>query len=123
MRILIVDDEPLVAQTLALVFRRNGFEADAVFNADQALAQVRSSPPNLVLCDIDMPGRDGISLMGDLSRELPHCPILVLTGFYSGLSRVREYVATLAQQVSIVTKPCQPVELLRHAGALLHPAA
>jgi DNA-binding response OmpR family regulator len=119
MRILIVDDEPLVAETLTLIFRRNGFDAVKANDADEALSLVRQTPPDLVLCDIDMPGRDGISLMGDLSRELPNCPILVLTGFYSSLARVRAYTGTMKQPISIVTKPCQPVDLLRHADELL----
>jgi CheY-like chemotaxis protein len=119
MRILIVDDEPLVAQTLTLIFRRNGFEAVTTYNADEALADSRKTAPDLVLCDIEMPGRDGIALMEDLTRELPGCPILVLTGFYSSLNRVRSYVATLKQPVSVITKPCQPADLLRHAGELL----
>jgi len=122
MRILIVDDEPIVAQTLTLIFRRNGFDAEPAYDADQAMESVREAAPDLVLCDIDMPGRDGISLMEDLTRELPGCPILVLTGFYSSLARVREFTATLRQQVSIVTKPCQPSDLLRHAGELLRSA-
>jgi len=122
MRILVVDDEPLVAQTLTLVFRHNGFDAAMAYNADQALALLRDAPPDLVLCDIDMPGRDGVALMSDLTRELPECPILVLTGFYSGLGRVREFTSTLRQQVSIVVKPCQPVDLLRYAGELLKSA-
>ena len=86
------------------------------------MAAIREVKPDLVMCDIDMPGRDGISLMMDLTRELPDCPILILTGFYSSLPRVREYTNTLRQQVSIVTKPCQPTDLLRHADALLKTA-
>ncbi len=119
MKILVVDDDPLVAQTLTLIFSRNGFEAMTAYDADQALGVVRATPPDLVLCDIDMPGRDGISLMMDLTRELPECPILVLTGFYASLNRVREYTSTLRQQVNVITKPCQPSDLLRHAGELL----
>ncbi len=122
MLILVVDDEPLVAQTLTLVFRRNGFEVLTAFDAEQALAVARLAPPDLVLCDIDMPGRDGISLMSDLSVELPDCPILVLTGFYSALNRVRAVTRTMKQAVTIVTKPCQPEDLLRHAEQLLNPA-
>jgi DNA-binding response OmpR family regulator len=122
MHILIVDDDPLVALTLTLIFRRNGFEASTAHGADQALASTRLTAPDIVLCDIDMPGRDGISLMEDLARELPACPILVLTGFYSSLARVRDYANTLLQPISIVTKPCQPGDLLRHAGALLKTA-
>ncbi len=119
MRILIVDDEPLVALTLTIIFRHNGFEAEMAHDADQALDALRETAPDIVLCDIDMPRRDGISLMADLTRELPDCPILVLTGFYSALGRIRDYTDTLRQPVSIITKPCQPVDLLRHAGDLL----
>ena len=122
MRILVVDDEPLVAQTLTLIFRRNGFEASTAYDAEQAMTSLRQSTPDLVLCDIDMPRRDGIALMSDLTRELPQCPILVLTGSYSSMGRIRAYTSTLRQQVSIVTKPCQPVDLLRYAGELLKTA-
>jgi DNA-binding response OmpR family regulator len=122
MRILIVDDDPLVAQTLTLIFSRHGFEAVTAYNADEAVRSVRETAPDLVLCDIDMPGRDGISLMIDLTHEVPECPILVLTGFYSSLNRVQEYIGTLRQRVSVVTKPCQPKDLLRHADELLQVA-
>jgi len=122
MRILVVDDEPLVALTLTLVFRHHGFDAATAYDADEALALLRVTPPDLVLCDIDMPRRDGIALMSDLTRELPQCPILVLTGSYSSMGRIRAYTSTLRQQVSIVTKPCQPVDLLRYAGELLKTA-
>lgn len=123
MHILVVDDDPLVAQTLTLIFQRHGFDASTAYDADQAMLAVRKTPPDLVLSDIDLPGRDGISLMVDLTRELPHCPILVLTGFYSGLNRVLDYTQSLQQQVSVVTKPCQPSELLRHAGELIRVAS
>ena len=122
MNILVVDDDPLVAHTLTLIFRHHGFDAASALDADEALKAVRETPPDLVLCDIDMPGRDGISLMTDLTREVPECPILVLTGYYSSLNRIREYTSTLRQQVKVVTKPCQPVDLLRHAGKLLKSA-
>ena len=119
MRILVVDDEPLVAQTLGLIFRQSGFDAITVLSADQALVSFRESPPDLVLCDIDMPGRDGISLMRDIGRELPECPILVLTGFYSSIPRVHECALSLTQSVSVITKPCQPLDLLRAATDML----
>lgn len=122
MRILVVDDEPLVARTLGLIFSRNGFETEVHERANAALAAALERPPDLVVCDIDMPGRDGVLLMQDLGRELPGCPILVLTGFYASLKRVRECAHKLPQRVSIVTKPAQPQELLNTAGDLLKSA-
>ena len=119
MRILVVDDEPLITRTLSLIFQNHGFEVASALTADEALETALALRPDLVLCDIDMPGRDGISLMMDLGRELPGCPILVLTGFYSSIAKVRETALMLRQPVSIVTKPCQPSELLRSADDML----
>lgn len=117
--VLIVDDDKLVADTLALIFEKSGFTARAAYSAEQGLASSREFPPNLLLCDVTMPGRDGLSLMADVSRELPSCRILVLTGFYSNLKNVREQAKTFARPPGILTKPCQPSELLREAAALL----
>ena len=122
MRILVVDDEPLVAHTVSLILRKHGFDVTTVPSAEEALASAVASAPDLVLCDIDMPGRDGVALMADLGRDLPLCPILVLTGFYSGLDRVTDCARSLRQSVRILTKPCPPTELLRAADALLAPA-
>ena len=122
MRILVVDDEPLVAQTLGLIFARQGFEVTTVHCADQALLSAARLAPDLLLTDIDMPGRDGVALMTEFSQLYPACPILVLTGFYAALGRVHDCAETLAQPVSIVTKPCQPTDLLRTAGKMLKSA-
>ena len=119
MRILVVDDEPLVAQTVSIILRKHGFDVTTVASAHTALASAVDNPPDLVLCDIDMPGRDGVALMEDLGLHLPLCPILVLTGYLSALARVVACADTLRQPVRILTKPCPPTDLLRAADALL----
>jgi DNA-binding response OmpR family regulator len=118
-RILVVDDERLVADTLTLIFNKHGFEAKATYSADMALACAREFFPELLLCDISMPGRDGMELMQQISIEQPGCRILVLTGNYSNLRRIREHAMYLVRPANILTKPCQPSELLREAGELL----
>jgi CheY-like chemotaxis protein len=118
-RVLIVDDDRLVADTLTLIFERNGFAAKQAYSADEALESSRTFAPNLLLCDVSMPGRDGLSLVDDVTREMPACRILVLTGFYSNLKNVREHARKLSHPMGILTKPCQPSELLREAAALL----
>ena len=122
MRILVVDDEPLVAHTLGLIFSRQGFEVTTVNSAAEALRAAATQTPDLLLTDIDMPGRDGVSLMAEFSLLYPACPILVLTGFYAALSRVHDCAETLQQPVEVVTKPCQPSDLLRTAGMMLRSA-
>lgn len=118
-RVLVVDDDRLVADTLALIFERNGFTSRAAYSADEALEASREFGPDLLLCDVTMPARDGLSLVEDMTRELPGCRILMLTGFYSNVKNVRDRARKLSRPVGILTKPCQPADLLREATALL----
>ena len=118
-RVLIVDDERLVADTLTLVFEKSGFNAKAAYSVNSAMQFVRSFQPNLLLCDITMPGKDGLDLVNEITHELPSCRIMVLTGFYSNLKAVRDEANRLRLPLSILTKPCQPDDLLREAAALL----
>jgi len=121
-RVLVVDDEPLVADTLTAIFRKSGFEVQTAYSANDALEIARQFTPELLLCDIEMPVRDGLELMNDINREMPECQIVVLTGLYNALKRVREQAKNLHLPVTILTKPCQPVELLREVRSLLHTA-
>lgn len=118
-RVLVVDDDRLVADTLALVFNKSGFEARAVYSADAALEDAREFAPDLLLCDVTMPGRDGLTLLPEITEELPACRIIMLTGFYSNLKEVRDQASKLSRPIGILTKPCAPSELLREAAALL----
>ena len=54
-RILVVDDDSLVADTLKLVFAANGFESEARYSAAEGLERARTFRPELVLCDVTMP--------------------------------------------------------------------
>lgn len=119
MRVLIVDDEPLVADTLSLVFQKHGFTTRAAYSADEAMVCARAFTPDLLLCDINMPDKDGLDLIDSMDREQPACRVLVLTGAYSSLNRVRIRASEVRQRFSILTKPCPPAELLRCAGELL----
>jgi CheY-like chemotaxis protein len=118
-RILVVDDECLVADTLGLIFRKHGFEAEVAYSADDALNCARTFSPDLLLCDITMPGRSGLELMADFNRELPDCRVIVLTGYYTNLARIREHASKLRRPTRVLTKPCDPSELLRETGRVL----
>jgi YesN/AraC family two-component response regulator len=118
-RVLVVDDERLVADTLTLIFGKSGFEAQAAYSANHAMERAREFKPHLLLCDITMPGKDGLALVNEISQELPDCRILILTGFYSNLKIVRDEAKRLSVPLTILTKPCQPDELLREAAAVL----
>lgn len=118
-RVLIVDDERLTADTLGIIFRKSGFESRVAYSVDEALECASRFDPELILCDINMPGRDGIDLMSVLARERPQCRVLVLTGYYANLNLVRDQMDKMPQGVHVLTKPCQPEELLHQASRML----
>lgn len=95
-RILIVDDEHVIADTLRVIFGKVGFEARAAYSTEDALLSAREFPPELLLCDINMPGRDGLELIQELLREQPDCRVMVLTGSVPGMRRVRESTRSFA---------------------------
>ena len=118
-RVLIVDDEPVVADTLRLIFQKNGFEALSATSVDEAIACAARFTPELMLCDISMPEKDGVELISAMNRDHPTCRILVLTGAYGSMARVRAFSATLKRKLPILAKPCAPADVLREAGNLL----
>lgn len=118
-RVLIVDDDHLVADTLSIIFVRSGFEAEARYSAEDGLKYAREFRPHLLLCDISMPGRDGLSLMQDIVQEMPACHILVLTGFYANLKHIQECTDRMMRPIGLLTKPCPPADLLRKASQIL----
>ena len=118
-RVLIVDDDTMVADTLTLVFQKSGWDVRVSYSAKDGLVCAREFQPNLLLCDLIMPGSNGLTLVEDVTRELPACRVLVLTGFYANLNAVERRAQELPRPVGILTKPCLPSELLREANAML----
>ena len=122
-RVLVVDDERLTADTLGLIFRKRGFDARVAYTVDEALNHILESCPDLILCDITMPGRDGLELMVEVGRRELQCSILVLTGYLTNLKPVRELTHKMSQRTHVLTKPCPPEDLLRAARQMLATAS
>lgn len=91
----------------------------ASYSGEDALGCIQRFSPHLMLCDITMPGMDGLTLVQQVARELPACRIIVLTGFYSNVAPVHDQFEKLSRPVGIFMKPSQPTELLREAKSLL----
>jgi two-component system nitrogen regulation response regulator NtrX len=80
-RILIVDDEDGIRSSLAGILSDEGFDTVTAADADQALgALVGGTPPDLVLLDIAMPGRDGVDVLVDMRDRWPDLPVVMMSG-------------------------------------------
>jgi CheY-like chemotaxis protein len=121
-RVLVVDDDKLVADTLSLIFRANGFDAEACYSAAEGLELARTYDPRLLLCDVTMPETTGLELAAKIDREMPDCRILMLTAYSTNLAKVGEQSQRMSRPVNVLSKPCRPEDLLREADLLLKTA-
>jgi len=77
-RILVVDDEPGVQESLRMLLKSEG-DVTIAGDADAALREVALATPDLVLVDLVMPGRSGLELLAELSERGVRAPVIVLT--------------------------------------------
>ena len=78
-RVLVVDDDPTVAEVVLGYLRRDGFEAAHAADGLSALAIAAQAPPDLVVLDLMLPGIDGLEVCRRLRAERPELPIVMLT--------------------------------------------
>src|ERR1700759_4445666 len=79
-RVLVVDDEQLIAATLALILQRHGFRATAAYGGEEALGILDSFRPDILITDVAMPEVDGRQLARVAAERYPGCRIFLLTG-------------------------------------------
>jgi two-component system, NtrC family, response regulator HydG len=109
--ILIVDDEPVVRESLEQWFSDEGYTVHVAPNGKEALGLIARHAFDLALLDIKMPGMDGMELQGKLHEAEPDLPILIMTGYAS----VETAVQALKQGAyDYITKPVDP-DVLSHA--------
>ena len=118
-RVLVVDDDKLVADTLSMIFLAHGFDSEARYSAADGLERARSFDPQLVLCDVTMPDESGLHLVEKLSEEVPGARMLMLTAYSSNVARVEAQSSRLGRPLRLLCKPCRPEELLRTATEML----
>jgi two-component system response regulator MprA len=116
MRILVVDDEPAVRDSLERALRLEGYEVALAANGSEALAAVAARSPDALLLDLMMPRVDGVEVCRRLREQGDRTPILVLTA----RDAVSDRVAGLdAGADDYVVKPFALEELLARLRALL----
>jgi putative two-component system response regulator len=78
-RILIVDDEELIRGTLVRILEPRGYECVTAADAAEARIRLKSEEPELILCDVRMPGESGLDLARALTREYPNTGIVMIS--------------------------------------------
>jgi DNA-binding NtrC family response regulator len=86
-KVLLVDDEVEFVSALAERLRLRGYDARAISRAEDALAIIRSDPPDVVLLDFKMPGMDGIEILKLIKEMHPSVEVIMVTGHGDTQSR------------------------------------
>jgi two-component system, NtrC family, nitrogen regulation response regulator NtrX len=100
--ILLVDDEPQILQALSGLLQDEDFEVLTAPEGETALRLVRETPPDLVMLDIALPGRDGLEILQDLKEQYPTLPVIMISAFGSVENAVR---ATRLGAYDFIEKP------------------
>ena len=114
-RVLVVDDDPALAEMLGIVLRTEGFEPSFVADGERALAAFRDTKPDLVLLDIMLPGRDGLEVCRAIRAE-SGVPIVMLTAKSDTIDVV---LGLESGADDYVVKPFKPKELIARVRARL----
>jgi len=116
-KILVVDDERMIADTLTSILSGSGFEAVAVYSAAEALAVIRESGcPDILLSDVMMPDVNGIELAKKVRDGCTHTDVTLITGNSHTPDLLRK-AETEGYKFKMLPKPIHPRTLLAHLNA------
>jgi DNA-binding response OmpR family regulator len=109
--VLVVDDESVIADTLAEILTRSGYTGVAEYDGDSALETALLMPPEMLITDVVLPGMSGIELAITIRRIFPDCKIIL----FSGQASTADLLAAARQDghhFTLLNKPLHPQDLL-----------
>jgi CheY-like chemotaxis protein len=117
-KLLLADDSVTIQRVIELTFADENIDVVAVSDGDQAIARIESDPPDIVLADIGMPGRDGYEVAAHVkgSPRLMHIPVLLLTGAFEPVDQSR---AAAVGSDGVLAKPFEPQLVIARVKELL----
>jgi CheY-like chemotaxis protein len=116
--VLVVDDERLIADTLAAILEISGYAAMVAYDGLSALEMAKVIPPDLLISDVVMPGMSGVELAMALSQSLPDCKVLLFSGQAATLDLLSAARAA-GHDFPALTKPVHPRVMLDHVSELV----
>lgn len=117
----VVDDERVIADTLAIVLKTNGFDATAVYRGLDAIELARKSPPDALVCDIMLGGTNGIEIATQVRELYTDCRIILISGAGESAELLEKARAT-GQEFEVFAKPFHPTTLIDRLREVLGPS-
>jgi DNA-binding response OmpR family regulator len=114
--ILIIDDEPKLRRSLAMILQKAGYSITCAESAEQVHQYLEAGAYDLVFLDLKMPDINGLDLLPDIRRQYPEMPVLILTA-HATLDSAIEAVRKGARDYLL--KPIDPEQILKRVGEVL----
>ena len=113
-KILIVDDDPVVHMLYKRHLEREGFELLMARNGVEALTVAAQTKPDLILMDVMMPNKDGLSALREFKQNEPtrDVPVIIMTATNAAEYNVSIQEAKLGGAAGLLTKPLSPTKLV-----------
>jgi DNA-binding response OmpR family regulator len=111
-KVLVVDDEPTIADTLAEILQMSGFEVTVAYDPMKAIDQAIASCPDAIVTDVIMPGKSGIELAIVLRTICPRARVLLISG-QTSTRILLDDARRQGYDFELMAKPVPPEELLR----------
>jgi DNA-binding response OmpR family regulator len=109
--VLVVDDESVIADTLAEILSRSGYAAMTAYDADEALEAAMTTPPEMLITDVILPGMNGIELAIKIRRIFPDCKILLFSGQAATVDLLVN-ANCAGHHFNLISKPIHPKDLV-----------
>jgi len=110
-KVLVADDEQVIANTLAIILNQAGFEARAVYSGEKAVEALDTFEPDMLITDVIMTGMTGIEAAIATQAKLPNCKILLFSG-QAATADLLEKARQDGHEFEILAKPVHPTDLL-----------
>lgn len=112
-KVLVIDDDPNNADTLAMVLNVSGFLATAVYSGEHGLELAQQGSFEHLVTDVVMPGMNGIDSAIAIRQVLPACHVLLISG-NNDTAKLLANAEALGHQFEILPKPIHPTVMLNH---------
>jgi len=110
-KVLVADDERVIADTLAIILNQSGFQATAVYSGEKAVEMARTLEPDMLISDVIMTDMNGIDAAIRIRALLPTCKILLFSG-QAATADLLDRARVQGHEFEILAKPVQPQDLL-----------
>jgi CheY-like chemotaxis protein len=117
-KVLVVDDEQTIANTVSWVLDKEGYETRSAYSGEEAVEVARTFAPDVLICDFFMPGMSGLDAAIQIRDKYTHCKVLLVSG-HIAIAELSQQAVEKGYKFHYLAKPVHPRILLEVLRTLM----